>query len=159
VFLHTLSHLRAYLAVFHPGLQVSSSYQINDKRGKHSPKLVVYGLLALHKDTSEWSAQGMGQTLASLIEAGQQTQSNVVIIEQKRIENRSEEFHDEEEELSELDLLKNKNRKEMLWDWEEEVPILSGKRSGLEGGWSGRMVEVGRVVGRWFTFEQGEWNT
>lgn len=158
VFLPTLSHLRAYLGVFHPGLQVSSSHQAYDKPGRQSSKLIVYGLIALHKDTSEWSAQGLGQTLASLVEAGKRTQSNVVIVEQKRAEDGVEHYVDQEEEVAEFDPLQKTN-KEMLQDWEEEVPILSGgKRSGLEGGWSGRMVEVGRVVGRWFTFEKGEWN-
>jgi len=46
--------------------------------------------------------------------------------------------------------------------WEERVPMLNGsvRRAGLEseeGGWSGRTVEVGRIVGRWFNFARAEW--
>jgi len=46
--------------------------------------------------------------------------------------------------------------------WEERVPMLNGsaRRAGLEseeGGWSGRTVEVGRILARWFKFREGDW--
>jgi hypothetical protein len=46
--------------------------------------------------------------------------------------------------------------------WEERVPMLNGsvRRAGLEsedGGWSGRTVEVGRILARWFKFGRGDW--
>jgi hypothetical protein len=34
------------------------------------------------------------------------------------------------------------------------------RRAGLEsedGGWSGRTVEVERILGRWFKFRKGDW--
>ena len=44
----------------------------------------------------------------------------------------------------------------------EGLPILgvAARRigqDGEEGGWSGRRVEVRRVLGRWFRFEEGPW--
>lgn len=95
---------------------------------------MVYGLLGLHRQTSEWSAQGLGNSAAALVEArwGQ----TVVIMERR----------DQEE-----------GGREQKW-WEERLPILNGsaRRAGVEGEdavWSGRTVRVARILGRWFTFE------
>jgi hypothetical protein len=30
---------------------------------------------------------------------------------------------------------------------------------GEDGGWSGRTVEVGRILARWFKFRKGEWES
>jgi hypothetical protein len=51
--------------------------------------------------------------------------------------------------------------KELL---EESIPVLSGsaRRAGVElegSGWAGKTVNVGRVLGRWFRFGEGEWAT
>lgn len=105
------------------------------------PLLVVYGLVELHRDTSEWSAQGLGNSVAGLVEAGWRGRWEVVVIEERKDE--------EEEERSKV--------------WEQRVPILSGsvRRAGMEnedGGWSGRTVEVGRILGRWFRFGRGDWS-
>lgn len=48
--------------------------------------------------------------------------------------------------------------------WDERVPMLNGsaRRAGLEsedGGWSGRTVEVGRILSRWFKFQKGDWDS
>jgi hypothetical protein len=47
--------------------------------------------------------------------------------------------------------------------WEERVPMLNGsvRRTGLEneGVWSGRTVEVGRLLARWFKFRKGDWDS
>lgn len=48
--------------------------------------------------------------------------------------------------------------------WEERMPMLNGsvRRAGLEseeGGWSGRTVEVGRILARWFKFRNCEWES
>lgn len=135
VFIPTVSHLRAYLAVF-PKDEFGQG-------GKETemPLLVVYGLVELHRDTSEWSAQGLGNSVAGLVEAGWRGRWEVVVIEERKDE--------EEEERSKV--------------WEQRVPILSGsvRRAGMEnedGGWSGRTVEVGRILGRWFRFGRGDWS-
>jgi len=44
--------------------------------------------------------------------------------------------------------------------WQQQVPLLSGneKREGLgDAGYSGRTIEMMRVVGRWFQFFEGNW--
>ncbi|KAH9218094.1 hypothetical protein DL95DRAFT_385859, partial [Leptodontidium sp. 2 PMI_412] len=74
VFVPTLSHLRAYLAVFSGESEGEGEKQKKqqqrhfEKMGKRIPLLVVYGLVAMHRDTSEWSAQGVASSVAALVE-------------------------------------------------------------------------------------------
>jgi hypothetical protein len=108
---------------------------------------VVYGLVALHRDTSEWSAQGLGSSFATLVEAGWRTRRKVVVLEEKV--DGAEERRDGDERPHDIG--------------GERLPMLNGnvRRAGLEGGdaaWSGRTVEVRRVLGRWFKFRKGEWS-
>jgi len=141
VFIPTLSHLRAYVTVFNSkrvGVGAPPEKQF-DRPGKKSPLLVVYGLIELHRDTSEWSAQGLGSSVAAVLEAGFRGGRGVVVLEEKANED-------------------NGGGKA----WEERMPMLNGsvRRAGMEsedGGWSGRTIEVGRVLARWFRFGRGEW--
>jgi hypothetical protein len=160
-FIPTVSHLRAYLSVFPPPSDKLPPDGNFDKPGKNNPLLVVYGILELHRDTSEWSAQGLGNTLAGLVEAGSRTKRRVVILEEMSLRDGGEvevsEDSREDEERGE------DTKKRVGNGWEERVPILSGsvRRAGFEnedGGWSGRTVEVGRILGRWFMFRRGDWD-
>ncbi|PMD36097.1 hypothetical protein L207DRAFT_532990 [Hyaloscypha variabilis F] len=151
VFIPTLSHLRAYLAVFSTQAEDKGPPEKRfDKPGKKPPLLVVYGLLELHRDTSEWSAQGLGNSVAGLVEAGSRTERKVVLLEERGLDD----------DLSDAGL--EERRKNRFRIWEEGVPMLNGsvRRAGLEsedGGWSGRTVEVGRILARWFKFGKGDW--
>jgi hypothetical protein len=154
VFVPTLSHLRVYLAVFPPEAGKGPLEQKFDKPGTKTPLLVVYGLVELHRDTSEWSAQGLGNSLAGLVEAGERSGRKIVLIEERKeqgVEDRGDWGEDE---------IKRERRKV----WEEKVPMLNGsvRRAGLEsedGAWSGRTVEVGRILARWFKFRRGGWES
>jgi hypothetical protein len=152
VFIRTLSHLRAYLAVFSSTETNSQSPPERefDKPGKKPPLLVVYGLLELHRDTGEWSTQGLGNSTAGLVEVGWRTGRKVVVLEERGIDENLSDMEPEE------------RRKTRVKIWEERVPMLNGsiKRAGFEsdnGGWSGRTVEVGRILARWFRFGKGDW--
>ncbi len=125
-----------------------------DKPGKKTPLLVVYGLLELHRDTSEWSAQGLGNSIAGLVEAGWRTRRQVVLLEERCMDDGSKNAGG--------DVELEEKRKSGVKVWEERVPMLNGsvRRAGLEsedGGWSGRTVEVGRILARWFKFGEGDW--
>lgn len=156
VFLPTLSHLRAYLSIFPNSFPARENAKEDepptrhfDKKGIRVPLLVVYGLVAMHRDTSEWSAQGVASSVAALVEAGMRGRRGVVVFEEREFDDALDGAEGEE--------------RERKTGWEERLPMLNGsaKRVGLEsedGGWSGRTVEVGRVLGRWFRFERGEWD-
>jgi hypothetical protein len=151
VFIPTLSHLRAHLAVFSSAeAEGNGPPEKFDKPGKKRPLLIVYGLLELHRDTSEWSAQGLGHTVAGLVEAGLRTGRKIVVLEERGMEDG----------FSDMEL--EERRQTGTKVWEEGVPMLNGsvRRAGLEdedGGWSGRTVEIGRILARWFMFEKGGW--
>ncbi|PSR77389.1 hypothetical protein BD289DRAFT_445438 [Coniella lustricola] len=99
VFVPTVSHLRAFLSVFNPAdspvppppprprspsspSRAARLHSIKKQaRRQRQPRLLVYGFLALHRDTSEWSAQGLTSTAATLIEAARTSGLRAVIVE------------------------------------------------------------------------------
>lgn len=127
---------------------------------------MVYGVVGLHRDTSEWSAQGLGNSISACVEAGWRTERRVVVLEERQPDEEDaggaavggERLGDEDDAES------PRPRGSGFQVWEERVPMLNGsvRRAGLEsqeGGWSGRTVEVGRIVGRWFKFRKGGWES
>ncbi|KAI1809803.1 hypothetical protein GGS20DRAFT_590230 [Poronia punctata] len=146
VYVPTVTHLRAYLSVFSPNDSrvaappTDSSAAVTRHGEAH---VILYGLLALHRDTSEWSAQGLGNTTSAIVDLATRLSWPALAIE-PRVRCHPSTPSD--------GVLR------------EPVPILSGgaRRLGLdseEGAWTGRTVEVGRVLGRWFRFERGQWDT
>lgn len=120
----------------------------------------MYGVVGLHRDTSEWSAQALGNTLAAVVEAGYRNNQNLVVFEERVVGDEPDYFNGDEEITEEE--VRAARRREMVKGWEEEVPMLNGgtwkgKTGESEGGWSGRPVEVGRIIGRWFQFKKGDW--
>ncbi|THV49152.1 hypothetical protein BGAL_0208g00030 [Botrytis galanthina] len=177
IYIPTISHLRAHLSVHSP----ESASKIGappdqkwDKVGRKRAMIVVYGLIDLHRDTSEWSAQGLNKSLAGLVEIGGRDKRVVVCLEER-------EKKTERSELMEVDADGNqditgqtndrnglKSEENMGGDnrtwkgWDEHVPMLNGsvRRTGLESedsGWSGRTIEVGQIFARWFDFGNVEW--
>lgn len=147
VFIPTVSHLRAYLSVFSiedskvlaPPAQVPATTDSGSSR-KTSPLLVVYGFLGLHRDTSEWSAQGLSSSAAGLVETAKRLGFQPAIVEPG-----SHEVDDDfEGQLGKV------------------LPVLSGSTRKFgpdmeDLGWTGRTVDLRRVLGRWFRFQDGEW--
>ncbi|KAI5848269.1 hypothetical protein BZA05DRAFT_446567 [Tricharina praecox] len=116
VFLPSILHVRTYLA------SLSSSL------AHGAGELRVWGLISAHAETSEFSAQGVGRTLAALVEVGRRAGAGVVIAEEGE-----------------------------AW-WETELSVLNASASGrLDrlGVVAGRTVGLGKVLGRWFDFEEG----
>ncbi|KAF7925569.1 uncharacterized protein EAE98_006794 [Botrytis deweyae] len=178
IYIPTISHLRAHLSVLCP--ETASKIgappdQKWDKVGRKRAMIVVYGLIDLHRDTSEWSAQGLSKSLAGLVESSGRDKRVVVCLEEmERITERSESMGvdvDGDEDIggqnndrNGLESNGNMGRDNRTWKgWDEHVPMLNGsaRRTGLEGGdsgWSGRTIEVGRIFARWFDFGNAEWS-
>ncbi|KAB5539471.1 hypothetical protein GE09DRAFT_1226283 [Coniochaeta sp. 2T2.1] len=154
VFVPSVSHLRAWLTVLppaDPGLvppppppAKPSTTTIPSSKSAPTPLLLCYGFLDLHRDTSEWSAQGLSNSASTLVEAARTAGLSAVVVEPKM------DWHEEN------------------WDLEavlgEEMPMLSGaERKAVVGGheeepgWVGRTVSVRRVLGRWFRMGEGAW--
>jgi hypothetical protein len=143
-FIPSVTHLRAYLSVFTP----SASNVPPPPNRKPSiipgqpPQLVVYRFLELHRDTSEWSAQGISSSASTLVEAGRRTRFQPVIVEPRP----SRRHIDDSMRFSRQDLT-------------EQVPLLRGSAKGDDGEWTGRTVDLQRIIGRWFRIQAGEWTT
>jgi hypothetical protein len=156
VFIPTVSHLRAFVAAFDEVDQDVLPVPQLEKQGKQSPLIVVYGLVGLHRDTSEWSAQGLGNSVSALVEVGESWGKRVVCFEEREGED-LDDVQELEDEVSEGRMLK-----EVCRVWEQRVPMLNGsvRRAGMsseDDAWSGRTVEVGRIFGRWFIFDKADW--
>lgn len=178
IYIPTTSHLRAYLSV----LSTNTPSKVKappdgkwDKAGRKRAMIVVYGLVELHRGTSEWSAQGLSRSLAALVEMSGRERSVIVCLEEREREfgrSGAMDVDDEDEDGSggenndgggvrSDETVRRKER--LLMGWDEKVPMLNGsvRRTGLEGednGWSGRTIEVGRIFARWFDFENAKWD-
>ncbi|KAJ4270162.1 hypothetical protein NW762_001838 [Fusarium torreyae] len=130
LFAPTVTHLRAYLSVFTPK-DSSISPPPNHTPSSRPPLLLVYGLLELHRDASEWSAQGIGNSAALLVDAASRNTFRAAIVEPRGIGG-----HDDLEHLE-----------------GEMVPLLNGTMRRDDGTWSGRTVSTKQVLQRWFEVE------
>ncbi|KAL4722540.1 hypothetical protein ACLX1H_010418 [Fusarium chlamydosporum] len=133
LFAPTVTHLRAYLSVFTPK-DSSIPAPPNHTPSSRAPLLLVYGLLALHRDASEWSAQGIGNSAALLVDAASRTGFRAAVIEPKGIGG-----HENLEHLE-----------------GEMIPLLNGTARRDDGSWSGRTVTTKQILNRWFEFEVRE---
>jgi hypothetical protein len=152
VFVPSVSHLRAWLTVFPPADPTTVERPPAAGTGaflrkmETAPLLLLYGFLDLHRDTSEWSAQGLSNTAAALVEAACQAALRAVVIEPRM--DWDEQLRDSESILGEeMPMLSGAERRAVARDQDEGG-----------GGWIGRTVSVRRVLGRWFRFEEGPWD-
>ncbi|KAK1241113.1 hypothetical protein MKX08_001087 [Trichoderma sp. CBMAI-0020] len=135
LFVPSSTHLRAFLGTFSASdskIPLPPSSSSPDASDYGPPMLIVYGLLELHRDSVEWSAQGIGTTTTYLIEAAARNAFRAAVVEPRGAMG-----------FEALD--------EFL---EEKLPVLSGTAMKSDGTWSGRTVAVERVLARWFEFER-----
>ncbi|CDM30799.1 hypothetical protein DTO013E5_553 [Penicillium roqueforti] len=134
LFCPSLESLRAYLAIFDTAVGVATE----DRSLAHDRQLIaVLDMIALHVTTSEFSAQGLSRTLASLVEASSRAGMDLQVYECVNALDPSSAV-----------------RGKMLWD--VSVPLLNGsvRMRSDQSIWSGRGVTVKRVAERWFEFDQ-----
>ncbi|KAH0490958.1 hypothetical protein TgHK011_002404 [Trichoderma gracile] len=138
LFVPSTTHLRAYLGTFSASdsqIPPPPSLDLDDSDPRcptGTPWLLVYGFLELHRDGTEWSAQGIGTTTAYFIEAAARNSFRAAIAEPRGAKG-----------LTTLD--------DFL---DEKVPILSGSGVNSNGQYSGRTVPIRAVLNRWFEFER-----
>ncbi|KAK0701949.1 hypothetical protein B0T26DRAFT_744893 [Lasiosphaeria miniovina] len=148
VFMPTVSHLRAFLAVFcvEDSTKVSAPpppppASQRDIAGATDPEK------ASPLCSCEWSVQGLGNTAAVFVETARRVSFQAVVVEPKAAaaDARGGGVSVLEEILA------------------ESVPILSGSaaRTRLNlgsSGWAERTADVRRVLGRWFRFRPSGWD-
>lgn len=145
-FVPTVAHLRGFLAALDlrasrvpapPAADVllsSGGAPPSVRRGDHS--LVVYDFLRVHRDTSEWSSQGLSASAAVLVEAGWRTGLDVLVVD-----GDSSSSGEGTMQTTALD---------------EKMPVLStGPRRQLQkAGYPLRTERIRAVLSRWFSFRE-----
>lgn len=161
IFVPTVSHLRACLSVFDTKDSKTPPPPLtaNQGRPRTRPLLLLYGFLDMHRDTSEWSAQGISSTAASLVEAARRVGLRAVVADAPRALMQSEDDEELPGDSADDEHMGGETRQAIL---SEEVPVLSAsaRRAGAHldnADWTGRTVTVERVLGRWFRYRQGDW--
>ncbi|RYC60195.1 hypothetical protein CHU98_g6000 [Xylaria longipes] len=82
IYTPTVTHLRAYLSVFSPDesrVPIPPTYPLTRNHSK--PHIILYGFLRLHRDTSEWSAQGLSNTASTLVDLAHRLSWRTLLIE------------------------------------------------------------------------------
>lgn len=107
--------------------------------------LFIFGLIALHSSSTEFSAQGLSRSVAMAVEAADNARAKLVLAElRKGGENGT------------MDAGDHIGESETEYDpWRQQVSLLNGSvRFGDDSRpWSGRTIEVRTIVGRWCKFE------
>ena len=127
IYVPTVTHLRAFLSVFTASDSRVSAPPVSQDTGQQQPLLLVYGFLELHRDAAEWSAQGLSTSLSILVQTAPKENFQAAVMEPKGAGGweKLDEFLD------------------------EKVPLLNGAARKMDGSWSGRTVEVRKILGRW----------
>ena len=143
-FAPTIQHLRAYLATFQSVAESDRDLPQHQSLHVRGSTLMLLGLVALHRSTSENSAQGLSRSLATAVEAAKLTKRKLVLVEARR------------DDVNEDNAIENETMSgRQQSPWEEQIPLLNGsiRFGNQENTWAGRTIDVGRVVGRWCKFE------
>lgn len=144
-FTPTLGHLRAYLATYQLAVETLEKSSRLQGLVSLSPMLFIFGLIALHSSSTEFSAQGLSRSVATAVEAANNAGAKLVLAElRKGGENGT------------MDTGNHIVQSETEDDpWRQQVLLLNGSvRFGDDSRpWSGRMIEVRTIVGRWCKFE------
>ncbi|EER38287.1 conserved hypothetical protein [Histoplasma capsulatum var. duboisii H88] len=134
-FCPSLEHFRAYISVFRCPQLLSPQQECSHLSYRKRPVLAVLGLVSLHYDTSQFSAQGIAKNLALAVEIAAREMVDLTLCECVAVGR---------EGASGSSL------------WDADVPLLSGQTlATVTGGNSanlGRTVKVKQVAKRWFYF-------
>jgi hypothetical protein len=147
VFTPSVGHLRAWLAVFPRTGPGDESPEDKAGPAELTNVLFVYNFLGIHRDTDEWTAQGLGNTASALIEGATRNRLQPIIVEPSMYVE--EGYVDLGVMIDqEVPILSLKNMKALAWGLEEED----------DGSWITETTPVRKVLGRWFQFGPGPWD-
>lgn len=134
IFCPTIPILRAYFSSIYNVHGLTSEAPTSTSRAS---QIIVLNLLAQHHGSSEFTLQGLSQTLATIVSAGKRTSQVVRLVECQDVNDPS-----------------NAHVGSTLWDL--EVPLLSVSIKIGEGGarWGRRTVQVKKIASRWFRMEE-----
>lgn len=152
-FCEDVTHLRAYLAAY-PHRSADPEMPNDGLQSKRT--LAILNPIALHRPTSNFSAQGLNRTFSVAVDAAHASRSKLVIAECQAATSQS--LDDQRETGETVAGLPREGH----GTWDEEVSILNvaTKTFGVgERGWVGRTVKLRAVASRWCVFESWHTNT
>ncbi|EPQ61837.1 Bgt-4448 [Blumeria graminis f. sp. tritici] len=149
VFTPTLSHLRAFLAVFSHQNNPSYLPVSETTDSKIIPLLVLFGLVELHGESGQSNLQELGNTISGLVEAGQRTESKILLVEPLRLNNIVS---------SDIQAVDSQRRRV----WERRIPLIGSSVKYAsphyeENERTERTVEIKKVIEQWFEFVDHKW--
>ncbi|KAK8143691.1 hypothetical protein G3M48_006871 [Beauveria asiatica] len=147
-FAPSVVHLRAYLSVF-PATKPVAAPPLVQQQKKSPALLLVYGFLDVHRDGSEWSAQGIGCTAACVVEAARRGGLLAALMEPKGW------GEDDGGGSGGGGRGGEQQDGETRWAaYEEQIPLLSTTASVREDGtWGVPCTSARTILQRWFTFD------
>ncbi|KAI4107696.1 MAG: hypothetical protein LQ339_002603 [Xanthoria mediterranea] len=141
-FASSLPHLRAYLASYLPLRNPPDDSAHLPRPGQQSPLLAIYGLINLHRTTTEYSVQGLSRSLAIAVEAADAWSMPLTLVEAL-----------EDWESSNLESGPEAAAVTANDPWKEQVPLLSSSvLPSDERLRTGRTVEIRAVIAKWCSF-------
>ncbi|KAK8161241.1 hypothetical protein IWX90DRAFT_289928 [Phyllosticta citrichinensis] len=153
-FCPSLEALRAHLAVYR------TNHVSEVSGGTREPMLCILNMLALHRETTSFSAQGISRTLAIAVEAAARCGQKLVISECPGPSDTitGEYRHEAAERLpQDAEASVDQEPSEPQDPWSEQLSILNvtTKSFGVGSrGWAGRTVSARAVAERWCRFER-----
>lgn len=138
-FAPSLPHLRAYLASYTQIRHSLPESPILAKPGQHGPMLAVYGMINLHRATTEYSVQGLSRSLAIAAEIADTWGMRLLVVEDS---GDWESLAVEDVPGADSETLKD--------SWMEQVPLLNSSTIQSDDRiWAGRTVEIRAVLEKW----------
>jgi hypothetical protein len=167
-FCPSLESLRAYLCVYNldetlpfdnPTPSENATYILGGRTVHRQPLLALLNPINLHRNTSNFSAQGLSRTLASAVEAAHRSHQRLILAEcpsPVHIPNAEGGLttNDDDREMEEAE--EGEEQGQMEDPLEQQVAILNVTTRTFgagERGWAGRTVKLRRIVERWCRVE------
>lgn len=155
-FCEDVTHLRAFLAAFsHPAPSINDT----TTESSSSPRPRVLALLnpiAVHRETTKFSAQGLNRTFSIAIGTAHASRSKLVVAE--CFTPPPADLFDEKPSLTReggKNITAIADEGCSLWDEEVSILNVATKTFGAgERGWVGRTVKLRAIAGRWCVFEK-----
>ncbi|KAL2356757.1 hypothetical protein BJ546DRAFT_532146 [Cryomyces antarcticus] len=151
-FCPSLPTLHAYLSA-HPS-RIASALSDHPHNRTSTPVFLLLNSIALHRNTSAFSAQGLSRTFAAAVEAAHFARQRLTIVECPLDD--SDQCAEHEDGLEDRERAEARQQAATTSDsWDEEVSILNVTTKSFgagERGWVGRTVKIRQVVGRWGVF-------
>lgn len=148
-FIPSVAHLRAYLSVFPHVAQTTAPPPPPPAAQIPIPgrSLIVYGFLDVHRDGSEWSAQGIGCSAACIVEAAVRSGSLKTILMEPTGWDSPNGSGDDASADGDAET-------QTTWRvYEEQIPLLSTAASvKKDGTWGVPCTSAKVILRRWFTF-------